>query len=202
VAGERPTGDGGGPRRRKPTFAERRERRAAVSDPGEVLDAAARFLEPRPRSIAEVRRRLTAAGYPGELVESAIQRMAELHYLDDAAFARAWVESRDRAHPRGEHALRRELRLKGVEGSVIEAVLDERRTSDHDPGAEGSERVDPDAVAAQRLLERNARTLSNVTDPRKRRQRAYALLARHGFAPDVCASAATAWLSAEETDAG
>ena len=33
--------------------------------------------------------------------------------LDDEAFARAWVESRDRARPRGERALRAELRQKG-----------------------------------------------------------------------------------------
>ena len=47
--------------RRKPSYAERRERRAAVEDVAEVLDAAARFLEARPRSPAEVRRRLATA---------------------------------------------------------------------------------------------------------------------------------------------
>ena len=45
------------------SFAERRERRAAVDDPAVVLEAAARFLEARSRSVAEVRRRLTGAGY-------------------------------------------------------------------------------------------------------------------------------------------
>ena len=49
--------------RRKPSYAERRERRAAVEDVAEVLEAAARFLEARPRSVAEVRRRLTPLGY-------------------------------------------------------------------------------------------------------------------------------------------
>ena len=62
-----------------------------------MLDAAARFLEARPRSIAEVRRRLTTAGYRAPLVDAAIVRMGELGFLDDEAFARAWVESRDRA---------------------------------------------------------------------------------------------------------
>ena len=35
--------------------------------------------------------------------------------LDDETFARAWVESRDRARPRGERAIRDELRLKGID---------------------------------------------------------------------------------------
>ena len=33
---------------------------------------------------------------------------------------------------------------------------------------------------------RNARSLARVADPRQRRQRAYALLARNGFDPEVC----------------
>ena len=62
-----------------------------------------------------MRRRLTSAGYRSELVEGAIDRLIELGMLDDDVFARSWVESRDRARPRGEHALRDELRLKGID---------------------------------------------------------------------------------------
>jgi regulatory protein len=177
--------------RRKPSYAERRERRAAVEDVAEVLDAAARFLEARPRSIAEVRRRLTTAGYRAPLVDAAILRMGELGYLDDEAFARTWVESRDRARPRGEHALRQELRLKGIDAAVIATVLDERRAAAQETlDAEGGEAVDVDRVAADRLLERHARALARVTDPRARRQRAYAILARNGFDPSTASEAA------------
>ena len=84
-------------RPRKESYAERRERRAAVDDPQVVLEAAARFLEARSRSVSEVRRRLTSAGYQPELVDGAIARLEELGVLDDEAFAKAWVESRDRA---------------------------------------------------------------------------------------------------------
>jgi regulatory protein len=178
----------GRPRARKPTPAERRERRAAVEDPAEVLDAGARFLEARPRSIAEVRRRLVRVGYREDLVEAALARLQDLRYLDDDAFARAWVESRDRARPRGEHALRRELELKGVERSLVDVVLEDRRlsalarsTADGD-GALSS----PDDAAAERLLRRRMPALLREPDPRRRRQRAYGLLARSGFSPDVC----------------
>jgi regulatory protein len=179
--------------RRRESFAERRERRAAIDDPAVVLEAAARFLEARARSIAEVRRRLRSAGYQAELIEGAISRLKELGMLDDATFARAWVESRDRARPRGERALRQELSLKGVDRAVLDEVLADRR-ADRAPDAE-----DVDAAGAERLLARNARTLVRVADPRARRQRAYALLARNGFDPGVCAEVARRFVD-EEAD--
>jgi regulatory protein len=170
--------------------AERRERRATVEDPVVVLEAAAAFLTVRPRSVEEVRRRLRHLGYRHDLVDGVVVRLVELGYLDDEAFARAWVESRDRAHPRGAGALRRELSLKGVERSVVDAVLDERDHAAGEPrGGADDETATPDEVAADRLLTRKASVLGRETDPRKRRQKAYALLARHGFSPDVIAAA-------------
>jgi regulatory protein len=165
-----------------------------------VLDAAARFLEVRSRSVAEVRRRLTSAGYKPDLVEGAVSRLLDLGLLDDEAFTRAWIESRDRARPRGERAIRQELGLKGVDRSTVDLVLAERREAA--AGLAGEDEgifVSPDQAAEERLLARNARMLSRVSDPRQRRQRAYALLARNGFDPDVCRSVAAT--VASETDA-
>ena len=178
--------------RRRESFAARRERRAAVDDPDVVLEAAMRFLEARSRSVHEVRRRLTTAGYRTDLVQGAIERLGDIGVLDDEAFARAWVESRDRARPRGERALREELRLKGIDRSLVDTVLAERR--------EGPDAVDrdqkedlpsPDRVAAERLIEKQRRALDRIADPRRRRERAYALLARNGFDPEICREVAT-----------
>ena len=47
-----------------------------------------------------------------------------------------------------------------------------------------------DEAAAERLLARRASQLGRVPDPRVRRQRAYALLARNGFDPGVCSAVA------------
>ena len=178
--------------RRKPSFAERREQKAEVDDPAVVLEAAARFLEARSRSVSEVRRRLTGAGFRADLVEGAIDRLIELGMLDDEAFARTWVESRDRARPRGERAIREELRLKGVERTVVDEVLEERRETAafRDGDGDDSGQSTPDLAAAGRLVSRHARTLGRVKDPRLRRQRAYALLARNGFDPETCRSVA------------
>ena len=174
------------------TIADRRAERAAVDDPEVVLAAALRFLEARQRSTAEVRRRLTAAGYREELVAGAIDRLIELRMLDDKAFAQAWVESRDRARPRGERALRAELAQKGIDRKVADDVLGERRDggSTGEAGEAGDQDgADPDAVAAARLLERHSRALARVVDPRARRQRAYALLARNGFDSETAVEA-------------
>lgn len=187
---------GGGsrpPRPRKPTPAERREQRSRTEDPAEVLDAAARFLEARPRSEDEVRRKLLRLGYPSAMVEEAVGKLLTVGYLDDEAFARSWVESRDRAKPRGEHALRRELGLKGVDRQLIDEVLGERRD---DASSDEDGQINPDEAAAERLLAKKLGPILREPDPRKRLQRAYALLARNGFSPDVYSTVAKRALAA------
>jgi regulatory protein len=192
-----------GTRPRRESFAERRERRAAIDDPAVVLEAAARFLEARSRSVHEVRRRLGGAGYRPELVEGAIVRMTELGMLDDEVFARAWVESRDRARPRGERAIREELRLKGIERETVDIVIGERRDRaiaiGDDAGDDGDAApASADRTAAERLIAKSARALARVANPRKRRQRAYALLARHGFDPETCRTVAATVVDAPD----
>jgi len=149
------------------------------------MDAAARFLAARPRSVDETRRRLVHLGYPSELVERVLERLVEMDYLDDAAFARAWVESRDRAHPRGESALRRELALKGVARDMVDEVLAER--------VEGGGGTDPNRTAAEALLEGRRSAFAREPDLMRRRQKAYSLLARNGFDPETCREAATSF---------
>jgi regulatory protein len=87
--------------------------------------AALRFLEARPRSIAEVRTRLGRKDYAPEAIDAAIARLAELELLDDAAFARYWVENRLAYRPRGAGALRDELRRKGIDADVTAEVMND-----------------------------------------------------------------------------
>jgi regulatory protein len=129
--------------------------------------------------------------------------------LDDAAFARTWVESRDRARPRGVRALRDELRRMGVAAADIEGALAAREAvaSGDDPGdprlvpADGERAASgaSDAAAATRLLARKGAGLMREPDLRKRRARAYAMLARAGFDPGTAGQASAAWLQAART---
>jgi regulatory protein len=170
-------------RRRARAVEERRLANAEIDDPSLVLAAALRFLEARPRSTAEVRRRLLTHGYRADLVEGCVERLLDLGILDDAAFARTWVESRDRARPRGERALRSELARKGIDRGLADGVLEEREI----------DRPEADAEAARRVLARHARTLAREADPRARRNRAYALLARNGFDSEIAIAAINAF---------
>jgi len=151
------------------------------------MEAAAAFLSVRPRSVTETRRRLLHNGYPAPLVDEVVTKLIEMEYLDDAAFAKAWVESRDRAKPRGELALRRELALKGIARDVVDEVLAERSES-----ASGG---DPNQSAAGALLNRRRSALERELDPARRRQKAYALLARNGFDPETCREAASSFVA-------
>jgi regulatory protein len=185
---------------RREAAEKRLERRAAVSEPDVVMEAAAAFLAVRPRSVAETRRRLAHLGYPAALCDQVVERLLELGYLDDAVFARAWVESRDRARPRGSATLRRELRQKGVPDDTIRETLATRASTvaaSHGGAAatRGSASAGASAAtagpsaereAARRLIERRSAALSREADPRRRRQKAFALLARYGFPPDIC----------------
>jgi regulatory protein len=180
---------------------ERRAGRAAVTDISVVMEAAAGYLAIRPRSVDEMRRRLRHLGYRAELCDQAVARLVELGYLDDAEFARAWVERRDRSRPRGELALRRELRARGIPDDAITAAFrgrDARGGSwDTDGPDDGNDRAtrgtSGDEQAAWHLVERRRASLAREPDPRKRRQKAYALLARNGFDPDLCQRVAGAF---------
>jgi regulatory protein len=169
------------------SVAKARELRGQLRDPAPVMEAAAAFLAVRPRSVSETSKRLVKQGYPQSLVDEVVTRLIEMSYLDDEQFARAWVESRDRAKPRGSTGLRRELALKGVPRDVIGVVMAER---DESAAAE-----DPDLVAAMALLDRKTPALNREPDPRRRRQKAYALLARNGFDPDTCRAAVNTQLA-------
>ncbi|MEO6350804.1 MAG: regulatory protein RecX [Candidatus Limnocylindrales bacterium] len=148
------------------------------------MDAATVFLGVRARSVDETRRRLVHLGYPEMLVDEVVGRLIDMSYLDDTQFAQAWVESRDRASPRGETALRRELALKGVPRSVVDNVLTERNHGG-----------DQNRAAADALLTRRRAALEREADPARRRQKAYALLARNGFDPETCREAATSFVA-------
>ena len=130
----------------------------------DAMSAALRLLSYRPRSETELRQRLARRGAPPALVDSTIERLRELGLVDDAAFARSWVESRERASPRGQRLLRQELRAKGVNSDASREVV---------------EGVD-EAEAALRASARRAASLSGLPQAEFRR-RLGDFLRRRGF---------------------
>ncbi len=88
-------------------------------------EKALRFLEPRPRSTIEVKQHLLKKKIAADVAERVVARLTEAGLLDDAAFARYWVENREEFKPRAARALRFELKRKGLSNAEIaEAVGD------------------------------------------------------------------------------
>ncbi len=128
-----------------------------------LLDA----LTGQARSRQELRDRLAKKGVPDELAERLLDRFGEVGLVDDAAFARSWVESRQRSRGLARRALAQELRRKGVDDESARAALD-----DLDPAQEEQ--------AARALVRKKLRTLRGV-DHTTATRRLAGLLARKGY---------------------
>jgi regulatory protein len=85
---------------------------------------ALRFLAVRPRSEREVGRRLLRAGFDEATVEATLDQLREQRLLDDAEFARYWVDQRQTFRPRGAHVVRGELRRLGVAAGDVHAAVE------------------------------------------------------------------------------
>lgn len=87
---------------------------------------ALRYLGMRPRSEQEMSSYLAEKGYAEEVTAAVLARLRTRGYVDDAAFARFWVDNRTRFRPRGARALRYELRQKGLDNPTIDEALEEQ----------------------------------------------------------------------------
>ena len=132
------------------------------------LNAAIRFLGYRPRSEAEIRQRLLKRGYDNPNIEKAVARLKEQGLVDDAAFARFWIDNRESFSPRSRRLTRLELQRKGLDIDVIEQVVSEVDDSD----------------SAYRAALSKARRLS-PTDYQVFRRRLGQYLGRRGFDYEV-----------------
>jgi len=90
---------------------------------GRAYERAIRLLARRPQSAAEIHKALTAVEVPVEIIDSTLDRLIEQGYIDDLAFARAWLADRQNFRPISAKALRYELRSKGVADAIIDEAL-------------------------------------------------------------------------------
>ena len=107
----------------QPLSAAEVERLAGLGLAAKAYDKAVHFLGYRPRSQAEIEAHLQRAGYGAHTNAGVIERLQQQGYVDDKAFAAWWVDNRSQFNPRGEQALRHELRQKGIAPGIIDQVL-------------------------------------------------------------------------------
>jgi regulatory protein len=147
------------------------ERLRSLDVEQKAYDRALRFLAYRPRSEAEVRDRLERSGADQAVIEAVIERLKERGYLDDAEFARFWVEGRQRFSPRSAYALRQELRRKGLDDVAVATAV-----SNLDAAASAYEAARPRALRLSSLA---------GGDPKLFRRKIGDFLLRRGFDYDV-----------------
>src|SRR5262249_25418971 len=96
---------------------------AAWAGPGGLQDAEARarqtclrLLVAAPRTRAQLAEAMQHRGIPADAAEAILIRFTDAGLIDDAAFARAWVESRHHSRGLSKRSLSAELRRHGVQG--------------------------------------------------------------------------------------
>ena len=126
-----------------------------------------RLLTAAPRTRAELAAALSRRGVPGEAAEAVLGRFADVGLIDDAAFARAWVESRHYSRGLSRRSLSAELRRQGVQSEEIREAVDTL-----DPEQE--------VVTARRLVQQKMAG-TRGQPPEVRVRRAAGALARKGY---------------------
>jgi regulatory protein len=124
------------------------------------------------RSRKELSDKLASRNVPDEIAIALLDRFEEVGLVDDEAFARSWIASRQPGKGLARRALAQELRRKGIDDEVARDALDE---------------VDPadEEAAARALVRKKLRTLSRVDDTTATR-RLVGMLARKGYPPGLC----------------
>ena len=132
-------------------------------------------LTGRARSRKELADKLAGKLVPDEIATRLLDRFEEVGLIDDSAFARAWISSRQSADGGGKglatRALADELRRKGIEDDIAREVLAE---------------IDPDdeAAAARSLVRKKLRSMRALDDT-VRTRRLVGMLARKGYPPGM-----------------
>ena len=123
------------------------------------------------RSRKELADKLRSKNVPSEIAERLLDRFEEVGLIDDGAFAKSWVESRQPGKGLARRALAQELRRKGIDDEVAQEALD---------GIDPADERD----AAQALVRKKLRSMCGLDDTVATR-RLVGMLARKGYPPGM-----------------
>lgn len=146
-----------------------------MGDPESVARAIClRALTGAPKTRAQLADLLARREVPEEAADAVLDRFTEVGLIDDAAFARAWVNSRQAGRGLARRVLQAELRAKGVDPEVA---------------AEAAELVDDDdeRTAARTLVDRRLGSMTRLDRPTATR-RLIGMLARKGYSGGLAAA--------------
>ncbi|MGH8889420.1 MAG: regulatory protein RecX [Acidothermaceae bacterium] len=157
------------------------------ADPASVARSIAlNLLTAAPRTRAQLADAMRRRAVPDDVAAEVLDRFGEVGLIDDAAFAEAWVTSRQSGRGLAPRALANELRKRGVEEPVI---------------AEAVSAVPRDDVesTARALVRRRTRAMTGLPTEVKVRRLA-GMLARKGYPGDIAIRAVRDVLAEESVD--
>jgi regulatory protein len=143
-----------------------------------------RKLAAQARTRHELAKALASRAVPEDVAEQVLDRMESVGLVDDAGFARDWVESRQQRRHLSKSALRRELQTKGVDRDQIDQAVADVESGDELEAAE--------ALAAKKL-----RTMSGLAREVQYRRLA-GVLSRRGFGSGVTSTVLSRVLDAHQ----
>jgi regulatory protein len=149
-----------------------------------ALELAYRYLTRRERTVHEVRTRLEAKGADAAVVDQAVAILAEQGAVDDARFARLFVQDKRELEDWGAERIRRGLLARGVDRELIAEALENGGES----GVDGATETELD-----RALELLRRRFSTAPRDRRERDRALGVLIRKGYDPELALDALAAY---------
>jgi len=130
-----------------------------------------RLLTAAPRTRAQLAQAMRHGGIPAEAADAILVRFTDAGLIDDAAFARAWVESRHHSRGLSKRSLSAELRRQGIQVEEIREAIDAL-----DPEQE--------VATARHLVERKMAS-TRGRPPETRARQAAGMLARKGYPPGL-----------------
>lgn len=145
---------------------------APPADPEAVArNICLRLLTMAPKTRAQLAEAMRKRMVPDDVAERVLDRFTELGFINDEAFAEAWVDSRHHGRGLAKRALASELRQRGVDGDTVKEAV---------------ERLDADqeAETARRLVDRKLASTRGL-DSQVRVRRLAGMLARKGYSAGV-----------------
>jgi regulatory protein len=140
-----------------------------VSEEQRAVDLAYRALAQRERTVAELRIYLERKRVEPTAIGHAVAELQSAGFLDDARFAERFAEDKRQLEHWGSERIARDLRRRGVPGSLIEAI-----EAGHQHGDE-----------MRNALELLGRRVPEPPADDRGRDRAWRMLVRKGYAPEL-----------------
>ena len=134
-----------------------------------AVDLAYRALGQRERTVVELKAYLERKRVEPESIEHAVAELIDAGFLDDARYAERFAEDKRTLERWGSERIERDLCRRGVPRHLVDAVIDSHDRSDELDAAL--------TVLAERMPEPPA--------DEKARDRAWRLLVRKGYEPEL-----------------